>query len=606
VLGRSRFRDRGRGSGVGGSNLLNQATIYLGGVAPFHWLDFINNRALYAGIDVGNVTGATGYSFSRASQGYYTNSDGTLTLFGYNLLLRSQEFDDAAWSKTRSSITANATTAPDGTLTADKLVEDTSTNTHFVLNNSAVTVTSGAPAAYSVFLKAGERTIAQVLDNDLIGATFDLASGVVTDVPAGVTATITSLANGWYRCTMARDAGSANGRLVVRLVSTGTTSSYTGNGTSGLFIWGAQLEPSASLGSYVPTTTSAAGALRRGDRGVLIEGARTNLLLQSQTFNNASWIKAGGASVTADAIAAPDGTLTADLIAENATTNNHQINQNYTYTATAHTISAHVKYKDRQWMRMMFYDGAAFRAGWFDVLNGVAGTLDAGVTSTITALGNGWFRISITRTTAAGSGGVYIHGALTNGGPDDYLGETGKGFYLWGAQLEAASFPSSYVPTTSAAVNRASDVLTYTAGVTYPIQMWSEFERAVDTGGNEWLLQMDAGTDSDRSILFVDIADRMAAITVNGGSEQSNQFVAGSLAALTVYKGALRVATNDVKVARSGTLSSGDVSALTPATPTTIRIGRDAPGAVAFWGYVRRVAIIQGAGSDANLQGMTS
>jgi hypothetical protein len=259
----------------GSASLLEQATSALGNVAPYHWLDYIANRALYASVDVGDVTQATGYSFTRASQGYYTNSDGTLTSFASgalrrgdrgvliegsrtNLLTYSQEFDDAAWGKTRSSITVNATTAPDGTLTADKLVEDTSTNTHFVLNNSAVTVTSGAPVAYSVFLKASERTIAQILDNDLIGATFDLSSGVATDVPAGVTATITALANGWYRCTMARDAGSVNGRIVVRLVSTGTTSSYTGDGTSGIFIWGAQLEQASFQSSYVPTVAAAA------------------------------------------------------------------------------------------------------------------------------------------------------------------------------------------------------------------------------------------------------------------------------------------------------------------------------------------------------------
>jgi hypothetical protein len=187
--------------------------------------------------DVGGVSGATGYSFSRASAAYYTNSDGTLELFesgqlrmkrtadaGHNLLTYSQEFDNAAWGKARATVTANAATAPDGTSTADKLVEDaTASNTHFIRQTPTL---SNVNHAVSAFAKAGERSwlILSIQDgtNAARLAWFNLSDGTIGTVGTNLTAYIEALTNGWYR--------------------------------------------------------------RRGDRGVLIEGARTNLLLRSQEF----------------------------------------------------------------------------------------------------------------------------------------------------------------------------------------------------------------------------------------------------------------------------------------------------------------------------------
>jgi hypothetical protein len=242
--------------------LAYSAKTYLGGVAPYHWLDFIANRALYASTDVGNVTQATGYSFTRASDGYYTNSDGTLTLFGSgalrrgdrgvliegartNLLLRSQEFDNASWTKNRATVTANATTAPDGTLTADKLVEDnTASNTHRTFQNVS---TTGQAYAFTVFAKASERNW-MYLRIDRAGpstpaAWFDLSAGTVGTVNTGLTAAIEALANGWYRCRIVVDtADTANNSILIGLATGDNVLNYTGDNTSGLFIWGAQLE----------------------------------------------------------------------------------------------------------------------------------------------------------------------------------------------------------------------------------------------------------------------------------------------------------------------------------------------------------------------------
>ena len=173
-----------------------------------------------------------------------------------NLLLQSQTFDSASWSKIGATVTANTTTAPDGTTTADTLVEDTSTGVHIAFQ--AGSFVAGTTYTITVFAKAGTRTRLNMINVGGVSyeGNFDLLTGTVISSPLG-TASITAAGNGWYRCQMTSTAGAtASGNVQFRLVSSGTTTSYTGDGTSGLFLWGAQLEAGASATSYIPTVAS--------------------------------------------------------------------------------------------------------------------------------------------------------------------------------------------------------------------------------------------------------------------------------------------------------------------------------------------------------------
>ena len=173
-----------------------------------------------------------------------------------NLLVRSEEFDNAAWGKFRATVDANVGSAPSGTLTADKLVENTDNNTHFL--ESAVSFTA-VQHSFSVFAKAGERSWLRLIAIDG-AAYFDLSNGAVGSVSAG-TVSLSAQApvdagGGWFRCTVIFTPPAASNVIQVRLASGNNVQSYLGDGTSGIFLWGAQLEAAPTPSSYIPTSSS--------------------------------------------------------------------------------------------------------------------------------------------------------------------------------------------------------------------------------------------------------------------------------------------------------------------------------------------------------------
>ncbi len=348
----------------------------------------------------------------------------------------------------------------------------------------------------------------------------------------------------------------------------------------------------------------ATGELRRTDKGVLIEGARTNLCLQSQTFDNASWTKSA-ATVSADAIVAPDGTTTADKIVEDATSASHTVYQSITLVAASvYTWSVYAKAGERTWLQLNAHDGSAHKT-YFDLANGVVGTNAAGNTAAITALANGWYRCTLSRT-AGVTGGFLEAGAASADNTASYAGDITKGLYVWGAQIEAAAFPSSYIPTTTASATRAADSLSITGvtGLEYPLSLFCEFERAVDTGTAEALvyLYINGNNYSRLSVASTD-AGQMSISA--GGVTQANLLSAATISVGAVSRLAGRVASNDARMALNGVLTSADASVTFPVGTIGLYFGADGVGATPSFGYLRRTALFNRAISDAELQALT-
>ncbi len=190
-----------------------------------------------------------------------------LTGTGQNLVLQSENFT-VTWATSGSAgtgATANAATSPTGTSNASKIFELSATGVHG--RSQAVSLGRIIPVTYSMYAKASERTKVRVDMSDLLTGDiyqdFDLSTGskigsvVSSGSWANTSSAIISVGSGWYRCSITGIGGNTAVAPVVQLLDASGAVSYVGNGTSGIFAWGAQLEISSSAGTYTATTTTA-------------------------------------------------------------------------------------------------------------------------------------------------------------------------------------------------------------------------------------------------------------------------------------------------------------------------------------------------------------
>ena len=201
-----------------------------------------------------------------------------------NLLTKSEQFDDAAWAKTAVTINANAVVAPDGTLTADRLTELAVNAQHYILQNA---ISGTGRATVSFYVKPNGRTRIKIRSElpqtNNLSAIFDLTGG--GSVVSG-TGAITALPDGWYRCT-ATSIGNGNGVSGYHLIQPlgpGDAETYLGDGVSGFYIWGAQLEYGTSATTYQRANTATDYADVGAPRRLKFDGIDDFLVTNSIDF----------------------------------------------------------------------------------------------------------------------------------------------------------------------------------------------------------------------------------------------------------------------------------------------------------------------------------
>jgi hypothetical protein len=208
-----------------------------------------------------------------------------------NLLTYSEQFDNAIYGIGNGSISTNLITAPDGNTTADAFIENTTSNAYHFFNQSITKSASSITYTFSIFVKSkGGRRVGLRIESGGAGviSEFNVVAGTIAVSAAtynigfsSVSSTIDIYPNDWYRITLTATSNTSTSLFVqLYLVSNVTNSSvYTGDGTSGIYIWGAQLETSSLASPYYPTTASAKNRgttltdlSGRGNNGTLVNG----------------------------------------------------------------------------------------------------------------------------------------------------------------------------------------------------------------------------------------------------------------------------------------------------------------------------------------------
>jgi hypothetical protein len=430
-------------------------------------------------------SGAGDLTFARNSNATRVNSAGLIEKVRTNIALYSEQFNDAAWQKINATVSANSTTAPNGTLTADKLIDNAVNSPHYVLSTN--TSTSNITTV-SFFAKKAERNFALVFLNNTAAtaAWFDLDSGTIGDKQAAVLSySIVSAGNGWYRCTATFASISAND-FCISVASANNVFSYVGDGVSGIFIWGAQLEAGDIATPYIPTTTAAVSVgitaniprldyTGGGCPSLLLEPQRTNLILFSEQIDNAAWTKTlltAGANLAVS----PDGYVNADKMQEiEGVGGNKQISQSISQTAGAKSYSVFVKKAERsEFLIVTNGGGLAADITGFDL---ITETVTQG-SGSIVNYGNDWYRCTQFFTTTDNTS-VTIRIRLLASGGSSYVGVGGFGLFVWGSQLEAGSYVSSYIPTLGSSVTRLADFaykenIAGTLPTAYPFTLYAQ------------------------------------------------------------------------------------------------------------------------------------
>jgi surface protein len=428
---------------------------------------------------------------ASSSQSTMVNSSGHLVWAPHNLAKYSEQFDN--WGVSRTTISADATPAPNGPLvTADKLVETDETGVHITGYSGTISVVSGKTYIFSVYAKAAERTYIGLFEGVTAkGKFFDLTAGEkggnLNSAP--LDASIIDVGNNWYRCEIAVSAGAIFVPSIY-ISTDGSTISYQGDITKGLYIWGAHVYrsdlggmapvPGAATGfeTYVPTNGNAEYLPRVGhhvyngstwvNEGLLIESeVRTNLELNSNSGNPNSYGQAG-LDYTGQTLrtTGPDGVADSMLkLQEDTSTNAHRFATARSVSVGTNTFSCIVK--DAGDGRYVYWrtnnDGTNqwinFNPATGEVTEVGTAVNDYGVID----LGGGFYRIWFSCDSADGSSGWILassNSATPGNTIPSFAGTLEAGFYFGFIQVEAGSTPSSYIPTSGSTVTRGGQSLT--------------------------------------------------------------------------------------------------------------------------------------------------
>jgi hypothetical protein len=331
-------------------------------------------------------------------------------------------------------------------------------------------------------------------------------------------------------------------------------------------------------------------------KGLLIEEQRANLLTYSEQFDNVLWLKSA-TTVTPNAVTSPDGTVNADkAIAAVSASTAHTLFQSPVLSLnTTYTISVFAKKAELDFLALNIFSGTTSYWTWYNLATGAIGTATGNQTRSITDFGNGWYRCTLTVTTAAaGAPNFVIYVAQANGGLA-FVGDGTSGIYLYGAQLEAGAFATSYIPTLASQVTRNTDVVSMTGTNFSSWYNASEgaFEAeyscyvATNSFNSKSIFTVSDGTNNNRIYPNISTTAIPFVFVASGGATQANMNTAETLANDAIARTVCAYKQDNYAASTNGRTPAVDNVALVPTT-SQIVIG-SISGFNCLFGHMRKI-----------------
>jgi hypothetical protein len=529
--------------------------------------------------------GSGDLSVTRATTATRVNSAGLVELVPVNLASYSEQFDNGYWSKFNNSVSANATTSPNGTLTADKEIPNTSNDIHGIIRNVGSFESSIYTA--SVYLKKSEYNFGWVRlttnsDAQKYAVVINLTTGVMTTTnssgsPVSTNYTIEQLPNDWFRLSVSMAHNSGDIYFMFGSCPTATPTfastipSFAGDGTSGIFAWGGQLVQGSSAKDYYPTTTRLNIPRLDYTNGtcpsILVEPQRTNLLTYSNDYNDASWQKPG-LTISLGTQVNPQGIASTYSISNTTLGDSYLQKTGLSTTAGNYTMSVFVKNIDNvtstQLMAVHLTEGSVtseLTYTWATNTFVLSGT--NAISGSSVSYANGWVRLTFTYSIGALT---TLHWSRLYANRD--LAVT-KSILVYGFQCESGSYATSYVPTQNSSVTRNADVISKTGissliGQTEGTVFWDIYIDTISATNNENILNIDNGFFGTTLYFIKTAIGTLGAELYNGGVVQFSSST--SITQKGRYKCALAYKTNDfalyINGVQIGTDSSGTIGAM--------------------------------------------
>jgi hypothetical protein len=606
-------------------------------------LDFVGARRgpqyyKSGGVTVSDITQIPGWTYTGGTPAgtgsYAPKADGSLQFFPSvtNLLLQSQTFDNASWIKSAASVTADQVLAPDGTMTADMVTENTATSAHAIYGTSS-SIVSGSTYAASIYIKGGTRRYVS-LRTDYVSAsnwpwvTLDTQTGTLTANAYATGYSVSAAANGFWRVSVPWVSGATIGANIVIAgsdVSTPPASATLGNsytGTSATFyIWGAQLELGSTASTYIPTTTAAVTVAppRITDAGYLAEESRTNSIPQNGTAGAVVGVYGSGGAVPNGWTPGPVTGISYEVVSIGSGAYGPYIDVRI-YGTNSSGATAYPGMYFSGGTTIVAATGQTWASSVYTAL--VAGSL-SGVTTPLlnvvenTAAGayvaNGTSNFTLTSDTTRPTLVRTLSGGATTARTYlAFMAQTANGasinftVRLSLPQQEQGSFATSPIPTTSVAVTRAADV-GYISGLTVPsaYSVMAQATTSPQTTGFPQVFSLDSGATSDDAQFYFNAAAPQKLFGFVRASSATQAFLdLGAASNSTLYSAAMRVAANDFAATKSGASPTTDATGTVPTT-AILRMGIG-PFSNNWNGPIRRIVIYPRAMSNAELQAITT